>query len=237
LDKADQPNSSQKRSFTDETRSKEPGTSGYPRKLERPPSGAGANEAGDMEQGTTPPEHEPVVVVPPRARSKVMHFEESFYCGPYPPPELLKDFENAMPGAGDRIFKLMEGEAEHRREMEKRSLEAQVDDRRAYRRLEGRGQFFGFAIGSIAILSGAAIIIAQPTAGAVIAGALLSQSGLVTLIGAFLYGKHKKGGRDQLAKDAETEQEKPDPSTAKNTNVPPDTKPLAQPTADSARRA
>ncbi len=46
----------------------------------------------------------------------------SAFVGPLPPPEILSKYEDAFPGSAERIFKMAENQADHRRNMEKESL-------------------------------------------------------------------------------------------------------------------
>ena len=44
------------------------------------------------------------------------------FSGPLPPPALLQGYENIKPGFAERIVQMAEGEANHRREQEKKPL-------------------------------------------------------------------------------------------------------------------
>ena len=44
------------------------------------------------------------------------------YFGPIPPPHVVRGWEEACPGASNRILSMAELEAEHRREMKKAAL-------------------------------------------------------------------------------------------------------------------
>jgi Predicted membrane protein (DUF2335) len=48
-------------------------------------------------------------------------FSESF-AGPLPPPALLAEYEQALPGLAERIVAMAENEGNHRRAMEKRLI-------------------------------------------------------------------------------------------------------------------
>lgn len=43
------------------------------------------------------------------------------YSGPIPPPDIIKDYENILPGSADRIISMAEKQADHRRDIEKNS--------------------------------------------------------------------------------------------------------------------
>jgi uncharacterized membrane protein len=52
------------------------------------------------------------------------------FSGPLPLPSLLQGYENACPGAADRIIKMAEQEAEHRRNTETYIVNAGAEDSR-----------------------------------------------------------------------------------------------------------
>lgn len=76
------------------------------------------------------------------------------YSGPLPPPDLLAGFEHSCPGAADRIIRMAEQEAGHRRAMEAiivnagaAEIEKQFDESK-------RGQVFAAFITISAIVAG-----------------------------------------------------------------------------------
>lgn len=44
------------------------------------------------------------------------------YSGPIPPPAMLKEYDDAVPGAASRILDLAERQADHRMDLEKKVL-------------------------------------------------------------------------------------------------------------------
>lgn len=62
------------------------------------------------------------------------------FSGPLPHPRVLGEYNEAIPGAADRIMRMSESELDHRQ------------------RLEYRGQTFIFAIGAISLIGGIALI-------------------------------------------------------------------------------
>ena len=59
------------------------------------------------------------------------------FSGPLPPPSLLREYEEFLPGAGDRIISGSEKWSDHQRQMESNAL--------AIREKEGkRGQYMAF---------------------------------------------------------------------------------------------
>jgi len=67
-----------------------------------------------------PPKKPPASLVSASA-SKYEHFE-----GPMPPPQLLAHYESICPGSADRMLKMAEQEADHRRKTETTIVDAQI---------------------------------------------------------------------------------------------------------------
>jgi uncharacterized membrane protein len=78
--------------------------------------------------------------------------ERSFlFSGPNPPPQMLADYERICPGWGARILEQGEREQLARIDREREELaqtriilESEAVDKKSARRIEGRGQVFGF---------------------------------------------------------------------------------------------
>lgn len=73
------------------------------------------------------------------------------YSGPLPPPEALRQYDDVLPGAADRIISMAERQAEHRHALEKRTIFGNVD-------AQTRGQWMGFILGLTAIIGGFTLI-------------------------------------------------------------------------------
>ena len=105
---------------------------------------------------------------------------EQFH-GPLPPPDALAQYEEVVPGAGDRILQVYERQVEHRHRMES----ALVRDGSAQ---AGRGVVAGTIVAlAVLCLAGYALYLGQPIA----AGAL----GAVDIIGivwAYIYGTRRR---------------------------------------------
>lgn len=91
------------------------------------------------------------------------------FSGPVPPPSLLKQYEETLPGAADRIFVLTENEQQHRHQFEDRALQIHLD-------LQRRGQWMGLVLPTAAVL------------GSVICAALGQGPAAITLGGLGLVG-------------------------------------------------
>lgn len=118
-------------------------------------------------------------------RITLSHHQE-FSQGPIPPPEQLAKYEDIIPNGADRIMALAESEAVHRREMEHKIIDAQVVDAVAERSERRNGQYLGFAIGIIALISGSYV---ATKGGQPIAGAFIGAGGVAGLVSVFIYGR------------------------------------------------
>ncbi|CAI3328446.1 hypothetical protein CIRMBP1229_02401 [Enterococcus cecorum] len=112
--------------------------------------------------------------MPPEQKEQAMLTLEMHY-GPIPHPEILKKYDELDPGAAKLIIENGVNESVHRRDMEKRLLEKEINDKR-------RGQYLGFIIGLVVILAGTYLIYANHP----ITGTLLSGTSLLGLVGSFL---------------------------------------------------
>jgi uncharacterized membrane protein len=106
----------------------------------------------------------------------------AIFSGPLPPPASLEAYERILPGAAERILKMAEDEAVHRRARTDDAGRIDAADRRAYRQEVLRGQLFGFGIGLAAI----AAAVYAGTHGAVGVGIVIGGGCLVGLVTAFL---------------------------------------------------
>jgi uncharacterized membrane protein len=114
------------------------------------------------------------------------HLAMQQQSGPIPPPEILRKYDEIHPGLAERIIKMAEEEAAHRRIMEREVTAVQARDQTAYRRSELLGQVFGFAIG-LAAIGGAALAAVK---GAQIAASFIGTAGVTGLVTAFIMGRH-----------------------------------------------
>jgi uncharacterized membrane protein len=73
----------------------------------------------------------------------VAYQEVSAFAGPIPPPHLLSEYEQILAGLADRIVGMAEGEAEHRRQIQRRRM-----------RLAEGGLVSAFVISMTAIVGG-----------------------------------------------------------------------------------
>lgn len=136
--------------------------------------------------------------------------------GPLPAPETLREYDRICPGAADRIIKLAESEAAHRRDLEKSYMKLQAEDLKANRRQLRRGQYAGLAVALVGIAGG----VWAMTHGAQISGSILSGSTLVALVGAFLYREHLEGKSNRGSAPDPSNKPSKGEQTAKSENLP-----------------
>lgn len=94
----------------------------------------------------------PLESLPPEVLQAVSVTMQSQYSGPIPPPQVLKGYEEAIPGSGDRILSMAEKEQDHRHMMEKNFM---VVSRNA----EYAGIILGFTLALTTIIGGFLVIL------------------------------------------------------------------------------
>lgn len=79
------------------------------------------------------------------AAQTVQHIQTTsqVYEGPIPHPEILRQFDELVPGTAERLIKLAEEESHHRRELERLAQEANVS---AQQRQLGIGEYQSRAV-------------------------------------------------------------------------------------------
>lgn len=65
------------------------------------------------------------------------------YEGPFPPPALLRQFEDVLPGAAERIFQYSEREQQHRHDVERTQVETIAASTKANTYMDIVGRLFG----------------------------------------------------------------------------------------------
>lgn len=103
------------------------------------------------------------------------------FSGPLPPPEMLRKYEEVIPGSADRIISMAERQGEHRQGLELRVVSSNITN-------EKIGMIFGFIICLVAISGGIYAIIQGKSA----AGLVAIITPLVALAGVFVYGKSRQ---------------------------------------------
>ena len=104
------------------------------------------------------------------------------FSGPLPPPKLLQDYEAIQPGFAERIVKMAEQEADHRRLQETKALDTDIVLNHKDFTERKTGQFLAFAIVIIMAFVGAYLALN----GSEIAGSVFGGPAIVSIVGAFL---------------------------------------------------
>lgn len=103
------------------------------------------------------------------------------FQGPLPPPQILHQYDEIIPGAAERIICAFEKQVQHRQDLEKNVITSDI--RQAY-----LGSLLGFIIALSAIGSGTFLAyIGRPTEG--IAAII---SALAGIIGVFVVGSYQR---------------------------------------------
>lgn len=103
------------------------------------------------------------------------------FSGPIPPPNLLREYDEIVPGTAARIVAMAEAQSRHRIDLEKRVVHSDI--RKSY-----YGLVFAFVI-CIAFLACGTFLVLN---GHDVAGATIATSSLVGLAGTFIYGTHAR---------------------------------------------
>lgn len=128
------------------------------------------------------------------------HFTAANFSSPYPPPEVLAAYDDAVPGLSKQIIKQVELESQHRREVEKHRQEAAIADRKAARVERQRGQYLGFLIG-VAGLTASVLIAYFGHPGA---AGTVGVTTVISLVSVFVIGR-RSAEQKQSGKGKEAE--------------------------------
>lgn len=101
--------------------------------------------------------------------------------GPLPSPRTLKAYGEIVENGAERIMQSAEEQAEHRREIESKVINGQVNQSQI-------GQIMGFIIAILFLLVGFYLIIHEYE----ISGVIIASIDLVGLVSVFVIGRHKK---------------------------------------------
>ena len=106
----------------------------------------------------------------------VTEISQSF-SGPLPHPDVLRKFNEIVPGAAERIIKMAEDQSTHRKELEKKVIDSDI----ARSKL---GQILGFIIA----ITGLGVSVIVAVYGSALAGGIIGVGTLASLVGVFMYG-------------------------------------------------
>ena len=112
----------------------------------------------------------------------------SGFSGPLPPPEVLGQYEKLCPGPSDRIIRLAEEEAMHRRSIEQSIARTEMEQAKRDSDEARRGQLCALLITLAAIGAGAYTAIA----GHEVAGSIIGVGGIGSIVTTFLIGRSQQ---------------------------------------------
>lgn len=112
------------------------------------------------------------------------------FQGPLPPPEILEQYNQIVPGLAARIVTMAEQQSAHRQDLERTVIRKDVE-------LARRGQLMAFAIGVVALVGGFTLVALGRDA----AGVTSILGAVGALAGVFIFGK--KAQRKELAQKRE----------------------------------
>ena len=124
-------------------------------------------------------------VLPPDDGRLVEVTSATLSVGPLPSPEVLARYGQVSPDLVERIVAMAETQGQHRRDMERSALEADIAQARGELGDRRLGQWLGFTIATVAILAGAVVI----ALGHDWAGGALGVSGVAGLAAVFVRGR------------------------------------------------
>jgi len=112
------------------------------------------------------------------------------FSGPLPPPEILIQYNDALPNGAERIIVLAERQAEHRMTLERQVIEADIKRANS-----------GLVAGFIVALAGLSAAVFLVHGGNAAAGTILGGLDLVSLVAVFVYGTvSRRNERQQRAR-------------------------------------
>lgn len=124
-------------------------------------------------------------------RGAVLRRTQSFaWTGPLPPPDILRAYENLLPGSAERIIAMAEKQSEHRRGIEKIVINSGATNQRW-------GVVFGFIIAIMALLlAGYALYEGRSQTGTAIVITTIGSLAGVFIVGKYLTARERAGRDD-----------------------------------------
>lgn len=117
----------------------------------------------------------------PQSQQKTVSLSHDFFAGPLPSPDILIRYNQALPGAADRIISMAEHDSSHLQAMERVRLTAVYNERRL-------GQILGFCIAFL----GLAASVYLGSSGHEITASVIGGTTLVGLVSVFVIGRISK---------------------------------------------
>lgn len=132
---------------------------------------------------TDKPQQNPVAVL-----------QQVSFSGPLPPPSILRQYDEVVPGAAERIIKMAEDQSKHRQELENAVIKSDISNSKS-------GLLFGFVIGMSGVIGSVVLVMTDHE----LTGSVLGATTLLGLVGTFVYGSRARR-RDLEEKREDTKQ-------------------------------
>ena len=126
----------------------------------------------------------PTAGTPIRQRAGMASIQQ--FSGPMPPPVLLREYEDICPGSADRMLRMAEQEAEHRRKTESEIISAQQEYSNKQFAEARFGQVCALVITIAALIGG----VYTAVNGHEIAGGIIGVGGIGGIVTTFILGRH-----------------------------------------------
>ena len=132
-----------------------------------------------------------------QVRRVVAEVIQSEFSGPIPPPNIIRGYEEVLPGAADRIIAMAEKQSAHRQAMETKIIETESRD-------GFLGMVFAFSLSLLCIVAAVIIVYLVPKEGGAFAGSLLGVTGIGSIIVTFINSTRSNRTRSKDDKEHET---------------------------------
>lgn len=114
------------------------------------------------------------------------------FSGPLPHPDILRQFDEVVPGAAERIIKMAEEQSAHRKDLEQKVINSDIARSKW-------GQILGFVIAIMGLTVSALVSVY----GNAITGGIIGVGTLASLVGVFMYGSTTRSKEREVKKSEE----------------------------------
>lgn len=105
--------------------------------------------------------------------------KQELFSGPIPHPDIMRGYEDILPGSANRILVMAENQSMHRQSMERKMIEAESRDGLL-------GILFAFCLGAGCIIAAVIMVVMVPQNSGAISGAILGTAGIGSIIATFI---------------------------------------------------
>jgi uncharacterized membrane protein len=138
--------------------------------------------------------------VDPETREQITERFEIFIASvrsPLPPPGVMREYEEILPGAAERLFAMIEKQTDHRHDVEDKIIDVQVQTIVSGNRKSGVGQILGFIIAIVFFIGSCKLVLD----GHALEGTTLGTLDLIGLVSVFVLGEYRRVGNDEPEDD------------------------------------